>query len=167
MNYEIVESPFGTLLLVSDGKALLRLEFIDLEGGFEPETDWKLQADTVLQATRKQLGEWCAGERQAFDLPLAPQGTDFQQQVWQQLRRIPFGETSTYGELAAVLGKPKAARAVGAANGKNPISLIIPCHRVNGSDGSLTGYAWGLERKKQLLEFERRTEAARSESTVN
>ena len=167
MNYEIVESPFGTLLLVSDGQALIRLEFIDLEDGLEPEAGWKLQSDTVLQATRKQLGEWCAGERQKFDLPLALQGTDFQQKVWQQLRQIPFGETSTYGELAAVLGKPKAARAVGAANGKNPIPLIIPCHRVNGSDGSLTGYAWGLERKKQLLEFERRTETARSKSTVN
>ena len=104
---------------------------------------------------RRQLEEYFAGERRAFDLPVAPAGTPFQQRVWEELQRIGYGETITYAELAARIGRPTAIRAAGAANGANPVSIIIPCHRVIGSDGSLTGYGGGLEAKRLLLELER------------
>lgn len=107
-----------------------------------------------LPAARRQLIEYIHGERQTFDLPLAPSGTEFQRQVWRALVDIPFGETRSYGELARQLGRPDASRAVGAANGDNPIAVVIPCHRVIGSDGSLTGYGGGLPMKKFLLELE-------------
>lgn len=108
----------------------------------------------VLAATVQQLGEYLAGERRSFDLPLAPHGNEFQQSVWRLLLEIPYGSTTTYGELAQRLGQPGAAQAVGTANARNPIGIIIPCHRVIGSDGSLTGYAGGLNRKRRLLELE-------------
>jgi methylated-DNA-[protein]-cysteine S-methyltransferase len=101
-----------------------------------------------------QLRSYFAGERTTFDLPLAPRGTPFQLRVWEALREIPYGETATYGELAAAVGKPSAVRAVGAANGSNPIAVIVPCHRVIGADGTLTGYGGGLERKRILLDLE-------------
>ncbi len=110
----------------------------------------------LLQQAAAQLAEYFAGERQTFDLPLAAAGTVFQQQVWQQLRQIPFGQTQSYGELAQQLGNKNAMRAVGAANGRNPIAIIVPCHRVIGADGKLTGYAGGLERKIWLLQHELR-----------
>jgi methylated-DNA-[protein]-cysteine S-methyltransferase len=111
---------------------------------------------TILRDTARQLEDYFAGRRRVFDLPLAFNGTDFQKQVWQALLAIPFGETRTYGQLAAQLGKPSASRAVGAANGKNPISIIAPCHRVIGGNGKLTGFAGGLEAKAYLLGLERR-----------
>ena len=153
MNYLQYQSPVGRLLLFSDGRALKKVTFLS---GVESETlvEHESLADDVLKETCRQLDEWFAGERQNFDLPLAPDGTDFQQQVWQELQKIPYGTTCSYGELARQLGKPSASRAVGAANGQNPIALIIPCHRVIGADGSLTGYAFGIERKKKLLTFE-------------
>lgn len=110
----------------------------------------------VLVETARQLAEYFAGERRVFELPLAPEGTAFQQLVWQALVKIPFGETRTYGQQAAAIRRPAASRAVGAANGKNPIGIIVPCHRVIGTNGTLTGYAGGLAMKRWLLEHERR-----------
>ncbi|MBV8679739.1 MAG: methylated-DNA--[protein]-cysteine S-methyltransferase [Aquitalea sp.] len=110
--------------------------------------------DAAIATVARQLREYESGERRAFNLPLAAHGTDFQQQVWAALCRIPYGETMSYGELALALGKPGAARAVGRANATNPIALIVPCHRVLGADGSLTGYAGGLPLKAALLRFE-------------
>ncbi len=111
-------------------------------------------ADPLLSATRAQLDEYFDGRRRAFDLPLAPRGTPFQQRVWQALLGIPYGTTTTYGAIAESLGRPAAVRAVGAANGKNPLAVIVPCHRVVGADGSLTGYAGGLAIKRALLVHE-------------
>jgi methylated-DNA-[protein]-cysteine S-methyltransferase len=111
--------------------------------------------DNAFAAVRRQLEEYFAGERRVFDLPVAPPGTPFQQRVWTELQRIGYGETISYAELAARIGRPTAIRAAGAANGANPVSIIIPCHRVIGSDGSLTGYGGGLEAKRRLLELER------------
>jgi methylated-DNA-[protein]-cysteine S-methyltransferase len=108
-----------------------------------------------LREARRQLEEYFAGERREFFLPLEPAGTDFQQPVWQALRTIPYGETISYGELASRIGNPRAVRAVGLANGRNPLSIVVPCHRVIGADGSLTGYGGGLERKRFLLALER------------
>jgi methylated-DNA-[protein]-cysteine S-methyltransferase len=108
----------------------------------------------VLVETARQLGEYFAGERTAFDIPLAPEGTEFQKSVWRALAQIPFGETRSYAQIAAAIGSPKAVRAVGAANGKNPVSIVTPCHRVIGSDGSLTGFAGGMAAKQLLLDHE-------------
>ena len=110
--------------------------------------------DGSLDEAAGQLGEYFAGERRTFDLPLAPEGTDFQRRVWAQLRAIPYGSTSTYGEVARAIGATNGFRAVGLANGRNPIAIIVPCHRVIGADGSLTGYAGGMERKRFLLDLE-------------
>ncbi|MCY1435576.1 Methylated-DNA--protein-cysteine methyltransferase [compost metagenome] len=115
--------------------------------------DWS-EATEQLDEVVRQLDEYFAGKRQTFDLPLAPRGTQFQREVWQALLEIPFGRTTCYAELAERIGRPKAMRAVGAANGANPIAVIIPCHRVIGRDGSLTGYGGGLERKELLLRLE-------------
>jgi methylated-DNA-[protein]-cysteine S-methyltransferase len=113
----------------------------------------------VLARAATQLAEYFAGARRVFDVPLAPRGTDFQQGVWRELARIPYGETRSYGELARVLGRPSASRAVGAANGKNPISILVPCHRVIAGSGALTGYAGGLDAKRWLLAHEARARA--------
>lgn len=150
-----LKSPLGKLTLESDGEALTRIRL--------PEENW--EADPKVKRVRKpelfseaaaQLGAFFRGERKCFDLRLNPRGTDFQKKVWDLLCEIPAGETITYGELARRAGNPKAHRAVGAANGKNPLPIIIPCHRVIGSNGKLTGYAGGIEAKKLLLEVERR-----------
>lgn len=154
MNYQICESPFGAMLLVSDGKALKRLAFMDVEKKAQLPENHRNHLDPVIEQTIIQLQEWFAGQREQFDLPLDPDGTEFQKLVWQQLLKIPLGEIRTYGEIAKAIGKPTGARAVGAANGKNPIALIIPCHRVNGATGKLTGYASGIERKKLIQETE-------------
>lgn len=110
----------------------------------------------VLAAAARQLAEYFAGERRAFDLPLAPRGTGFQQLVWRALLAIPYGETRSYGDLARAIGRPAAARAVGAANARNPLAIVVPCHRVIGASGQLTGYAGGMPAKRWLLEHERR-----------
>ena len=158
----VVDSPCGPLTLVAEGDALRGLYMhqqrhrpADLTFG-EPSA-----GAGIFDRTRAQLEEYFAGTRREFDLPLAFRGTPFQQAVWTALLDIPYGETASYGELAQLLGKPSAARAVGLANGKNPISIIVPCHRVIGSTGSLTGYGGGLERKEYLLGFERRTPTSR------
>lgn len=145
-----VPSPVGDLLLVAEDGALVRLHFSPFEApGGPPSPD-----EPVLADARRQLAEHFAGERTEFDLPLAPPGTVFQQRVWAELRRIPYGTTATYGEIAARLGDPRCVRAVGLANGRNPIALVVPCHRVIGSDGKLRGFGGGVERKQQLLALE-------------
>jgi methylated-DNA-[protein]-cysteine S-methyltransferase len=148
-HYQLLETPLGQLRLVSDGTALVRIEFPDQHG-----SDGEAVTDAVLQQCELQLREYFAGERQTFQLPLAAQGTAFQQQVWAALRAIPFGELRSYRDIADGIGNRKAVRAVGAANGKNPIPIIVPCHRVIGSDGSLTGFAGGLAAKQLLLQLE-------------
>ncbi len=152
--YTVVDSPIGELTLVGDGEALTALYFADHARRPGPDT-FGPRADGPFADAREQLAEYFAGERTAFDLPLAPRGNPFQRRVWQLLTAIPHGRTRTYGQLAAQLGDPGLARAVGAANGRNPISIVVPCHRVVGRDGSLTGYAGGLARKAYLLDLER------------
>ena len=154
--YEMCPSPLGDLLLVADGKHLTGLHFIDQKYLPSRDGDWHHEpALPVLIETRRQLDEYFAGARQCFELPLAPIGTAFQQRVWYALQRIPYGATTTYGEIAQRLDCPLASRAVGAANGRNPIGIVVPCHRVIGSQGQLTGYAGGLHRKQALLALER------------
>ncbi|HVB05178.1 MAG TPA: methylated-DNA--[protein]-cysteine S-methyltransferase [Acidimicrobiales bacterium] len=149
-----VASPVGGLLLLSDGAAL---NGCYLEGAryAEEAPDGALPDEGVLEEAASQLAEYFAGERRSFSLSVAPVGTDFQRTVWRALAAIPYGETRSYGEIAAAVGRPSASRAVGAANGHNPISVIVPCHRVIGANGSLTGYAGGIERKTTLLDLER------------
>ena len=152
--YTLVDSPLGPILLVGDGIHLTELNFQAGQRPTEIGADWQ-QDDAPFAGAIAQLRAYFSGELQMFDLPLQPKGTLFQQQVWQQLQAIPYGQTVAYGELAQRLGKPTAARAVGGANGANPIPLIIPCHRVIGSNGSLTGYGAGLPIKEALLAHER------------
>lgn len=147
-------SPIGTLTLESDGQALLRIRL--------PEEDWapdrkdeRLSDAAPFAAVIRQLDEYFAGDRTRFDLPLAPCGTAFQRNVWDLLLEIPHGQTISYRELARRVGNPAACRAVGAANGRNPLPVVIPCHRVVGSDGRLTGYAGGLAAKEALLSLEK------------
>ena len=147
-----VDSPVGPLLLTSDGTSLTRLLF-----AAEPDPSWSTDPCPVLDGAVRQLAEYFAGERRDFDLPLDPVGTPFQLTVWAALREIPYAETINYGQLAGRVGNPHASRAVGLANGRNPISIVVPCHRVIGANGSLTGYGGGLDRKRTLLELERRT----------
>lgn len=152
--YTRVESPIGELLLVGDGAALhgLYMQEGRKPGAVAP--GWRREPGAFRDAVA-QLTEYFAGERTRFDLRLELHGTAFQRRVWHALRDIPYGETISYGELAHRAEAPGAARAVGAANGSNPISVIVPCHRVIGSNGTLTGYGGGLERKRRLLELER------------
>ena len=147
-----ITSPIGTLTLTSNGSALTRLMIAD--GEDDAEADVSTETDAVLAAAREQLDAYFDLRLTRFDLPLEPQGTEFQQRVWESLRAIPFGETISYAELAQRVGKPKAVRAVGAANGRNPLMIVVPCHRVIGADGSLTGFSCGIERKRWLLDHE-------------
>lgn len=163
MNYRFVESPFGRAMVAGDGDCLRWLAFTR---GRQKARSWRAwtedDRDPLLAEAARQLGVYFAGERKSFDLPLEPRGTEFQRRVWKQLLSIPYGETVSYSELARQLGRPEAFRAVGAANGQNPISIIIPCHRVVGKSGDLTGYGGGLHVKRSLLELERCTTAKRS-----
>lgn len=151
--YSYVESPIGPLLLSGTEQHLLGLYFSTGSKARGPDPEWQ-QSDALFAPAKKQLNEYFAGERKVFDLTLAPKGTPFQQSVLAALQDIPFGETRSYAEIALAIGNPKSVRAVGSANGNNPIALIIPCHRVIGSNGSLTGFGGGLETKRFLLEFE-------------
>lgn len=154
--YDLIDSPFGPMLAVVDAAgALTQLHFNPTPATYSRLGDAEADA-AKLAEVRRQLGEYLAGTRTAFELALAPVGSAFQQQVWQRLLAIPYGETRSYGELARELGDPNLSRAVGRANGSNPIALIVPCHRVIGADGSLTGYAGGLPLKQALLAFERK-----------
>ena len=153
MTWSTVDSPIGELTVVAEDGALVGLYMTGHRPAPDPESFGE-RVDDALPAATAQLAEYFAGERTAFDLPLAPRGTAFQQAVWAALRDIPYGETRSYGELAAALGRPGASRAVGLANGRNPISIVVPCHRVVGAGGKLTGYAGGMERKSWLLALE-------------
>jgi methylated-DNA-[protein]-cysteine S-methyltransferase len=153
MIYTLQDSPIGELLLLGDGEVLHGLYMQEGRKPVKPRPDWE-RRDEAFAAARDQLGEYFAGTRTTFDLPLVLSGDAFQARVWAELQRIPYGETVSYGHVAREIGRPDAARAVGLANGRNPISVIVPCHRVIGSDGSLTGYGGGLERKRLLLELE-------------
>jgi methylated-DNA-[protein]-cysteine S-methyltransferase len=150
-------SPVGPLLLVGDEKSLRQIHF-QASRDQRPAADWVSRVEPFMH-TIAQLEAYFAGQLQQFDLPLAPEGTLFQRSVWQQLRAIPYGETISYGELARRIGNPRASRAVGLANGANPLPIVVPCHRVIGADGSLTGFGGGLPIKRQLLALERRTVA--------
>jgi methylated-DNA-[protein]-cysteine S-methyltransferase len=146
-------SPVGELLLTSDGASLTRLLFAP----YETDPSWVDQRDVLLDEAVRQLGGYFAGLRTDFDLPLEPaEGTAFQRRVWLELRAIPYASTINYGQLAGRVGNPNASRAVGLANGRNPISIVVPCHRVVGANGMLTGYGGGLDRKRLLLDLERR-----------
>ncbi len=157
--YSYVPSPIGRLLVTAEGTLLTGLYMRGHKGRPAPQPDWR-RADEPFDAVRRQLEEYFAGRRQEFDLPWRMAGTSFQQLVWDALVRIPFGTTITYAQLAARIGRPGAARAVGHANSRNPISIIVPCHRVIGADGALAGYAGGLEKKRWLLDLERNASAA-------
>lgn len=151
MVYSHLETPIGDLLLAGEGEKLKILHFVD--GDEVLKAGWQ-RSDEALRKVRRQLLEYFAGTRAHFDLALAPEATPFQAKVLDALLQIPYGDTCSYSDIARTIGKPKAVRAVGGANGSNPIAIIIPCHRVVGADGSLTGFAGGLERKRYLLDLE-------------
>jgi methylated-DNA-[protein]-cysteine S-methyltransferase len=149
------DSPLGTLTLASDEAGLREINFPKNGQPTAPAPEWR-KDNSALREAIAQLRAYFAGELETFDLPLAPPGTEFQQRVWDELRKIPYGKTISYGELARRIGNPNASRAVGLANGSNPIPIIIPCHRVIGSNGKLTGYGGGLPIKEKLLALEKR-----------
>ena len=150
MNFQYLDTPIGTLRLVSNGAALVSIEFEGQHGT----DDSSATRDAVLAACAAQLTDYFAARRHQFDLPLAARGTPFQQSVWNALAAIPYGELRSYRDIALTIGKPTAMRAVGAANGRNPLPIVVPCHRVIGSNGMLTGFAGGLAVKKFLLQLE-------------
>ena len=151
--FTTVDSPIGGLLLLGDGRALCGLHIQQGCKAVAVEPGWQ-RAEEPFGEVRSQLAQYFAGRRMRFDLPLAMRGTSFQNRVWDELQKIPYGRTATYGELGCRIGQPSAARAVGLANGSNPISVIVPCHRLVGANGALTGYGGGLERKQMLLSLE-------------
>jgi methylated-DNA-[protein]-cysteine S-methyltransferase len=153
MYYCYIESPIGDLLLAGDADGLSYIGFPKGSMRREPESDWIFN-EKPLEDARRQLSEYFAGERRRFDLSLRLSGTDFQVSVLQALQEIPYGETVSYGEIARRIGRPKAVRAVGAANGRNPLPIVVPCHRVIGSTGDLTGFGGGLDTKEALLRLE-------------
>jgi methylated-DNA-[protein]-cysteine S-methyltransferase len=151
--YTSFDSPIGELLAIGDGRALHGLYMQEGRTAIDVGAEWQ-PADEPFDEVRAQLADYFAGRRSNFDLPLAIAGSPFQRRVWRALQEIPYGETTSYGEIARRVGVPSAPRAVGVANGQNPVAVIVPCHRVIGADGSLTGYGGGLERKRLLLELE-------------
>ena len=153
MQFRTMDSPVGPLTLAGKDGRLMHLRMIDQT--YEPSYSGWERDDTAFQDAVDQLEAYFAGERQEFDLELDLVGTNFQRRVWEALQTIPYGETRSYGQIAGQIGSPGASRAVGLANGHNPIGIIIPCHRVIGANGGLTGYGGGLERKRALLELER------------
>ena len=155
-HHTVIDSPYGPLTLVADDGILCGL-YMTEQRHRPPEESFGPRDETLFAEAEEQLQAYFSGDLKEFSLELHLQGTPFQRTVWDQLRKIPYGETRSYGELAAALGNPSASRAVGLANGKNPIGIIVPCHRVVGADGSLTGYGGGLDRKRRLLDFERGT----------
>jgi methylated-DNA-[protein]-cysteine S-methyltransferase len=155
VRYTFFSSPIGELLLAGDGETLSGLYFPDGSTALAPQPAWT-RDDGAFDEVNRQLTAYFDGELTGFSLPLTPRGTPFQLRVWHALQTIPYGQTTSYGKLAAQLGDPKATRAVGMANGSNPIAVIIPCHRVIGADGTLTGYGGGMPRKQWLLALEGR-----------
>lgn len=155
MTHSVIDSPIGPLTLVVSDGALVAVLMDGHKSPPVPESAWGDRVDDALPDATRQLSEYFAGQRTSFEFPLAPSGTDFQKEVWAALAAIPYGETRSYGQLAIAVGRPAASRAVGLANGRNPLSIVVPCHRVVGSDGKLTGYSGGPERKQFLLDLER------------
>lgn len=153
--FTFFRSPIGEIMLTSNGSALTGLYNENARHSPNVSSEWEETDElSIFKTAKTQLREYFDGERKSFDLQFETAGTQFQKEVWEQLLKIPFGETLTYRDIAHRIGRPKAVRAVGAANGKNPISIMIPCHRVIGRNGNLTGYAGGLDRKNFLLELE-------------
>ena len=147
------DTPVGRLCIGEENGSITRVTWTQLPKNY-------LQEETALiLQCKNQLDEYFAGKRKCFDLPLAPKGTEFQKKVWDALKEIPYGETRTYGEIAGMVGNPKGARAVGMANNRNPIAIIVPCHRVVGASGKLVGYAGGMEQKEKLLHLEKTGES--------
>ncbi len=163
MCYTYVDGPLGPLFLQGDGQFLTGLYMTQHKHWGGPNASFR-QSDASFTLAREQLAEYFAGERVEFDLPLKLAGTPFQQRVWQELTQIPCGATISYAQLAERVGKPTATRAVGHANGRNPISIIVPCHRVIGANGKLTGYGGGVDKKQWLLDWERRVTGAEPKS---
>ncbi len=153
IRYTILDSPLGDVLVARSERGLAHINFQQSDSPVSIQPEWT-RDDSAFEDVAVQLSEYFAGKRQTFDLPLDPVGTEFQQGVWRVLVEIPFGETWTYGEIARRLGQPTASRAVGAANGRNPLPIVVPCHRVIGSNGKLTGYRGGVKFKEALLELE-------------
>jgi methylated-DNA-[protein]-cysteine S-methyltransferase len=151
LKYSFVDTPIGAILIAGDGTSIIETFF----AGAQPKPGWVRDDDVFAEATA-QLLAYFAGDLKTFDLPLAPRGTEFQRSVWSALLAIPYGQTTTYSAIAETISRPAAVRAVGAANGANPIPIIIPCHRVIGANGSLTGFGGGLDVKRQLLALEAR-----------
>lgn len=145
---DYMQTPIGMLEIRADGQGVSGVGFVEQEQS--------PVANPLTNMAKVQLGEYFDGQRQAFDLPLSIQGTDFQRQVWQRLLEVPYGQTDSYQSIALKINNPKAVRAVGSANGKNKIAIVIPCHRIIGANGTLTGYAGGLDRKSWLLEWEQK-----------
>jgi methylated-DNA-[protein]-cysteine S-methyltransferase len=156
--YRTIDSPIGLLTLAGTGRVLTNLRMVDQT--YEPNRAAWTPDERAFPEAVEQLGEYFAGRRTVFDLELSMAGTEFQRRVWQALTTIPYGQTRSYGEIAEQIGAPGAARAVGLANGRNPIAIVVPCHRVIGAGGGLTGYGGGLDRKRSLLELEKRRTAA-------
>ncbi|MBZ6140742.1 methylated-DNA--[protein]-cysteine S-methyltransferase [Streptomyces olivaceus] len=152
--HTVIDSPYGALTLVAEDGVLCGL-YMTGQRHRPPEESFGARDECPFAGAEEQLEAYFAGELKEFGLPLRLSGTPFQRTVWDQLRKIPYGETRTYGQLADALGNPAASRAVGLANGRNPIGIVVPCHRVIGASGGLTGYGGGLERKQRLLDFER------------
>ena len=162
-SYHDFDTPIGILRLVGGERHLERIDLPN-SAARAPDAEWREMRGALpaaLDAAKRQLAEYFDGDRREFDLPLAPDGTAFQLRVWEELRRIAYGETISYGELARRIGQPTASRAVGAANGRNPLSIVVPCHRVIGADGTLTGFGGGLPVKQALLDLESRVAGAR------
>lgn len=158
--FDCIESPLGTLRLAATPAGLASISFADETGMPPPGPAWIHDpASPVLRRAASQLGEYFAGRLRVFDLPLSPSGTPFQHAVWKAIATVPAGETISYTELARRAGHPGSFRAVGAATGRNPLAIVVPCHRIVGADGSLTGYAGGLARKRALLALEGETHA--------
>ena len=152
--WTMIDSPLGPLLLTADDRGISGVIMdADIDEQIEPSVGW-VEDPAHFEEARHQLGEYFAGQRTEFDLPLSPTGTPFQREVWAALQTIPYGQVRSYGEIAAQIGRPGASRAVGLANGRNPIAVIVPCHRVIGASGALTGYGGGLHRKRLLLDLE-------------
>lgn len=153
MKYCTMDSPIGSLLLAGHSDALAFIGFPEGKGRLEPGNEWHQDRSAFTEAIQ-QLQEYFDGTRKTFSLSLAPQGTEFQQQVWDALSDIPYGQTRSYQAIASTIGRPKAVRAVGSANGRNPLPIVVPCHRVIGANGSLTGFGGGLAAKSYLLNLE-------------
>jgi methylated-DNA-[protein]-cysteine S-methyltransferase len=155
VNYAYLESPIGPLLIAGDGTSIRHISFPKNGKAVKPQPGWVESARGAVGQGIRQLQEYFTGRRVDFDLPLTPEGTAFQLSVWRALQDIPYGQTISYGELARRVGNPKASRAVGAANGQNRIPIVIPCHRVIGANGTLTGFGGGLPIKQALLDLEK------------